>query len=182
MLSIWEIRYCRNLWYLQTVKISDWYYKNWGLIDLERPESVFLFLFQFWSHFSFCFGNCSWKENVFWVLMVILRPFSVCFGSFWNKSGFFCCFGNCSLKESIFWVLLLFLRPFSVCFGSFWNKSVCFGCFKIHPKHRNKPKQNFHWFRKWTKTNAKQILFRLFSVQTEIFLYLFRGHPIGCSV
>ena len=90
---------------------------------------------------------------------------------------FLVCFGNCSWKESIFWVLLLFLRPFSVCFSSFWNKSVCFGCFKIHPKHRNKPKQNFHWFQKWTETNAKQILFRLFSVRTEIFFYSFRGHP-----
>ena len=82
-----------------------------------------------------------------------------------------------SQKESVFWVLLLFLRPFSVCFSSFWNKSVCFGCFKMHPKHQNKPKQNFYWFRKWTETNAKQILFRLFSVRTENYFYLFRGHP-----
>ena len=92
-------------------------------------------------------------------------------------SHFSFCFWNYSWKESMFWLLLIFLRPFSVCFGSFWNKSVCFGCFKIHSKHRNKPKQNFHWFRKWTETNAKQILFRLFSVRTEIFFYLFRGHP-----
>ena len=30
----------------------------------------------------------------------------------------------------------------------FKNKSICFGCFDRHPKHRNKPKQNFQWFRK----------------------------------
>jgi len=30
-----------------------------------------------------------------------------------------------------------------------------------------------YWFRKWTETNAKQILFRLFSVWTEIFFIRF---------
>ena len=94
------------------------------------------------------------------VFILFLEPFSVCFG-------------NCSWKESIFWVLFLFLRPFSFRFGSFWNKSVCFGCFKIHSKRRNKPKQNFHWFWKWTEANAKQILFRLFSVRTEFFFIRF---------
>jgi len=68
-------------------------------------------------------------------------------------------------------------KYFLVRFGSFWNKSVCFDCFDVHPKHRNKPKQNLYWFRKGTETNAKQILFRLFSVRTEIFFYSFRGHP-----
>ena len=59
---------------------------------------------------------------------------------------FLACFGNCSWKESIFWALLIFLRTFMVCFGSFWNKSVCFSCFEIHPKHRNKLKQNKELF------------------------------------
>jgi len=66
----------------------------------------------------------------------------------------------------------LFQCTFSVCFGSFWNKTVCFGCFKIHLKHQNKPKQDYHWFRKWTETNAKQILFRLFAVRTEFFIFV----------
>ena len=97
------------------------------------------------------------------------------FISFLSHFSFF--FWNYSWKDSMFWLLLIFLRPFSVCFGSFWNKSVCFSCFEIHLKHRNKPKLNFYWFRKWTETNAKQIMFRLFSVRTENFNYSFRGHP-----
>ena len=47
--------------------------------------------------------------------------------------------------------------------GGGWGggaKYICMG----------EPKQTFHWFRKITETNAKQILFRLFSVS-------FLGHP-----
>jgi hypothetical protein len=65
---------------------------------------------------------------------------------------------------------------FLVCFGSFWNKFICFSFSKYIQNtetNRNKPKQNFHWFRKWTETNAKQILFRLFSVlNPNFFLFV----------
>ena len=64
-------------------------------------------------------------------------------------------------------------------FGMFWfilKQNCFFSCFEIHLKHRNKPKQDFHWFWKWTK-NTKQILFRLFLVLTKNLFYLFRGHP-----
>ncbi len=56
------------------------------------------------------------------------------------------------------------------------NRSVCFGCFDIGSKHRNKPKYFVFGFTKKTETNAKQILFRFVSVQTEIYFCLFRGH------
>ena len=66
---------------------------------------------------------------------------------------------------------------FSVCFGLLRNSSVCFGCFDKGSKHRNKPKLFVFGFTKQTETNAKQILFRFVSVRTEIYFWLFRGHP-----
>jgi hypothetical protein len=121
---------------------------------------VFIFL----QAFFILFRNLQLERERNLGAFRMLSTFSVCFGWFWNKSLCFDCFNR-------------HFRFVSVCFGSFWNKYVCFGCFKINPKHQNNPKQNIHWFRKWTETNAKQILFRLFSVRTEIFFCLFRGHP-----
>jgi len=118
---------------LQTVKISDWYHKNWGLIDPERLKHFLVFI-------SF------------------LEPF-------------FVLFGKLQLVRECFLDAFDILRPFSVCFGPFKINSVCFSCFEIHPK------QNFYWFRQWTETNAKQILFRLFSVRTKTNFHSFCWHP-----
>ncbi len=64
----------------------------------------------------------------------------------------------------------------SVCFGWFRNSSDCFNCFDIGSKHRKQTK-NFDLI--WVSRNKpKQILFRFVSVRTEIFVCLFRGHPI----
>ena len=120
--------------------------------------------------------------DLFWKLQLerehflgTIAIFKFIFGLFWFILKQICLFRfvlkTAAEKRAFFWVLLLLLRSFLVCFGSFWNKSVCFSFFKIHSKHRNIPKQNFHWFRKWTETNAKQILFRLFSVRTEILFF-----------
>ena len=79
-------------------------------------------------------------------------------------------FGNFSKNFGLF-------RFVSVCFGLLRNRSVCFGCFDIGSKHRNKPKFFLFGFTKQTETNAKQILFRIVSVRTEIYFCLFRGHP-----
>jgi hypothetical protein len=68
-------------------------------------------------------------------------------------------------------------RVVLVCFGLLRNSSVCFGCFDIGSKHRNKPKFFAFGFKNQIETNAKQILFRFFSVRTEIYFCLFRGHP-----
>jgi hypothetical protein len=75
------------------------------------------------------------------------------------------------------WVFFRKFRVVSVFFGLLRNSSVCFGCFDIGSKHRNKPKLFVFGFTKQTETNAKQILFRFVSVQTEIYFCSFRGHP-----
>ncbi len=80
-------------------------------------------------------------------------------------------------KREYIWVFFWTFRVVKVCFGLLRNSSVCFGCFDIDSKHRNKPKFLVFGFTKQTETNAKQILFRFVSVQTEINFCLFRGHP-----
>ena len=135
---------------------------------------VFIFL----QAFFILFRNLQLERERNLGAFRMLSTFSVCFGWFWNKSLCFDCFNRHFRFVSVcFGLFRLFRYTFSVWCCSLRNKSICFGCFDRHPKHRNKPKQNFQWFRKWTETNAKQILFRLFSVWTENFFYLFRGHP-----
>ncbi len=80
-------------------------------------------------------------------------------------------------KRYYIWVFFWKFRVVSVYFGLLRNNSVCFGCFDKGSKHRNKPKIFGFVFTKQTETNPKQILFRFFSVRTEIYFCLFRGHP-----
>ena len=65
-------------------------------------------------------------------------------------------------------------------FGLFRFIFKQFYLYRLFQNTYETPKQtetNFKWFRKWTKTNAKQILFWLFSVWTKFLFYLFCGHP-----
>jgi hypothetical protein len=80
-------------------------------------------------------------------------------------------------KREYIWVFFRKFRVVLICFGLLRNSSVCFCCFDIGTKHRNKPKLFVIGFTKQTETNAKQILFRFVSVQTENYFCLFRGHP-----
>ncbi len=81
------------------------------------------------------------------------------------------------IKREYIWVFFRKFRVVSVCYGLLRNRSVCFGCFDIGSKHGNTPKYLVFGFTKQTETNAKQILFPLVSVRTEIKFCLFRGHP-----
>jgi len=56
----------------------------------ETRERVLIFIYfgAIFCFVSVCFGTCSWKESVFWVLLIFLRTFLVYFGSFRNNSAF----------------------------------------------------------------------------------------------
>jgi hypothetical protein len=77
---------------------------------------------------------------------------------------------------------LLFFFVFLCFFGLFRNRCVRFGCFETDLKHRNKPTKCFISFAKQTENQPKQIELRFVSVQTEIFFYLFRGHPSNSTI
>ncbi len=79
-------------------------------------------------------------------------------------------------RESI-WVFFPKIRVVSVCFGLLRNSSVCFGCFDTGSKHRNKLKSFVFGFTKQTETNAKQILFRLVLVWSEIYFWFVSRTP-----
>ncbi len=83
-----------------------------------------------------------------------------------------------SLKESIFWVFFRKFMVVSVCFGVLRNSAVCFGCFDAGSKHRNKLKYFGFGFTKKIEANAKQILFRFVSVQTEIYFVCFEDNLV----
>ncbi len=151
----------------------------------------FLGFYRFFRFFVF---------SVFSVFLV----FSVCF-----ETVFFSCFASIPKQRVLIepkqtedppkqfkreYICKFFqkFRVVSVCFGLLRNRSVCFGCFDIGSKNRNKPKFFLFGFTKQTETNAKQILFRFVSVQTEnLFLFFFeetlarRNHglllPVFCS-
>ena len=127
-------------------------------------------------------GRVFFILQKFFLLLIFLRTFLVCFGSFRNKSVCFSCLYIHFWFVSFHFETNLFVSVVSMhIFGLFWfilKQNCLFRLFRNSLKHRNNSKQDYHWFRKWTETNAKQILFRLFSVRTEIFIYLFRGHPL----
>ncbi len=103
-----------------------------------------------------------------------------------------------SLIERLFWYFQIIYG----CFGLFRNSSVCLSCFDLSSKHRNKPKQTKifgFWFwvsrnkpkflvfgfefhetnQNTTKTDLVSVCFG--SNRTEIFFFLFGGHPMQNS-
>ena len=83
-------------------------------------------------------------------------------GLFRNQIVCFGLFSNLQLEKVHFLCFFMFYSTFLSVF-SFWNRSVCFGfSYEIRKTEI-------------TETNAKQILFRLFSVQTKIFACSFLG-------
>ena len=101
----------------------------------------------------------------FFLLLIFLRTFLDCFSSFRHKSV---CFGCLYIH---FWFVLvnfetnLFVLAVSIyIFGLIWFilKQNCL--FRLFRNTLETPKQDFHWFKKLTETNAKQILFRLAKV------------------
>ncbi len=81
--------------------------------------------------------------------------------------------------------LVVFGEHILVFFRKFWIVSVRFETvlfvsvvsIKVRNTETNR-KKKILGFTKQTETNAKQILFRFVSVRTEIYICLFRGHPI----
>ena len=110
----------------------------------------------------------------------LFRKNSSCFWYFKVIFGLF----RFNLKQIC--LFQLFWYTFLVCFGSFWNKSVRFGCFNIHfwfdlvyfetklfvsvvLKCIGNTETRISLVTKMNRANTKQIMFRLFSVQTEFF-------------